>query len=379
MSLIPNPTFGQENPGFDLIGIHPNVIRGTEENKIILGTFQSQKTYNKILQDKSIEIVSEISFNTALTDAILGASHASETVLTATVDTIEETKAKLQAIGTSAQPADATVQAILSLNTAIEFFQAHNLDAAKLLDARDRLAGALGNAIDGTGSSDIIASGVGYDEVFGRAENDILFGNQGNDTIAGETGNDTIFGGKDNDLLLGGQGNDRISGELGNDVIFGELGNDTLLGDTGNDSLYGGQGNDFISGGQDNDFLLGNEGQDTFYFNSFLTIGETMPTVAENPLGLDSIGDFNPAEDRIAIDRRLFPAFDSDTLLVSDFAKINAIEDWTNPANRSATIVYDTSTGLVYYNPTDEMGDEVEIVKLQPNLNNLSADNFNSF
>jgi hypothetical protein len=96
-------------------------------------------------------------------------------------------------------------------------------------------------------------------------------------------------------------------------------------------------------------------------------------------LGMDSIGDFNPLEDKIQLDRCLFPEFSSDTLLAGDFAKINALNDLNNPANQGATIVYDSSSGLVYYNPTDATGDEVEVVKLQSNLNNLSADNFNSF
>jgi hypothetical protein len=56
MSLIPNPTFSPENPGFDLIEIHPNVIRGTEADKLTLGNFQSQEIYDRELAVYSVPV-----------------------------------------------------------------------------------------------------------------------------------------------------------------------------------------------------------------------------------------------------------------------------------------------------------------------------------
>ncbi len=382
MSLIPNPNPSPEAPGFDLSSINPNIVRGTDGDNLILGDFQTQEEYDLELKNKAVGIVSDASFSASLTDAILSAPNAS--IVNTAFDVVEDAKVALQAIGTAASPGDATVEAILSLNTAIAFFQANNLNASELLEARAQLADCLGKVVDGAEGNDILASGVGYDELFGGTGNDYLFGNQGNDTIAGGQGNDTIAGGKDEDLLLGGQGDDNLSGDVGNDQIFGNRENDTLLGGEGNDSLYGGQGNDNIFGGQGNDLvsgdkgndnLFGGGGQDTFRFGLFLVGNEAIPTAAEKPLGMDSIGDFNPTEDKIQLDRRLFPELTNDTLVASDFAKINSLNDL---ANQGAAIVYDSSSGLVYYNATDAAGDEVEIVKLQSNLN-LNADNFNSF
>jgi serralysin len=385
MSQISNPQPNSEALGFDLAEIHPNITRGTDNDDLIIGNFQSEQAYNQALQNTASEILADASFSAAITDAILSAPNAA--VVNTAFDVVDDAKAAMQAIGTAASPADATVQAILSLNTAIKFFQTNNLNASELLATRAQLANSLGVVIDALGGNDIVASGVGYDEIFGGNGNDYLFGNQGKDTIAGGQGNDTIFGGKDDDLILGGQGDDYLSGDFGNDSIFGNKDNDTLFGGEGNDSVFGGQGNDVIFGGQGNDVvsgdkgndsLFGGEGQDTFRFGLFLAGGGAIPTAAEKPLGMDSIGDFNPTEDKIQLDRCLFPELNSDTLLANDFAKINSLNDLNNPANQGATIVYDSSSGLVYYNATDAAGDEVEVVKLQSNLN-LSADNFNSF
>jgi Ca2+-binding RTX toxin-like protein len=82
-----------------------------------------------------------------------------------------------------------------------------------------------------------------------------------------------------NDMLAGGAGNDRITG--------GAL-NDTLSGNGGNDQLAGRIDDDILTGGAGGDRLTGGAGADRVRFN--------FPSE-----GRDSIIDFSPPEDTIAV------------------------------------------------------------------------------
>jgi len=212
----------------------------------------------------------------------------------------------------------------------------------------------------------------------------------GADFLCGDKGDDTVFGGAGADTVSGGQGNDSVSGGDDNDLIFGNQGEDTLDGGAGDDTIYGGQGNDSVSGGIGNDILFGDRGDDTliggvsadtFRFEYFPQEGEVAAPVANaqngNMFGLDTLTDFTPVEDKIQLDRRVFFALQSGTLSLSDFAVSNSFNANAEGA-RSAKIIYDQTSGLVYYNPSDTPGDEVPLVQLDPNLN-LNSDNFEIF
>ena len=66
-------------------------------------------------------------------------------------------------------------------------------------------------------------------------------------------------------------------------------GNDQITGSSGNDHLIGGSGNDVLTGGSGNDVLTGGSGSDHFVYS-------LNPLV---PVGIDTITDFNSAEDVI--------------------------------------------------------------------------------
>ena len=95
-----------------------------------------------------------------------------------------------------------------------------------------------------------------------------------------------------------------IRGDQGNDTLVGSSSNDVITGGSGLDSLNGGAGNDVLTGGTgfgdgttdtSNDVLTGGLGLDTFVF---YRLGE----------GIDQITDFNPAEDKIRVDKSNFGA-----------------------------------------------------------------------
>lgn len=135
---------------------------------------------------------------------------------------------------------------------------------------------------------------------------------------------------------------DQLKGTNSADIMNGQAGDDELRGLAGNDWLIGGRGRDLLEGGPGNDLLIGGSQADRFVFRS----GKTFNT---QKLGVDTIADFSPAEDRIRLARSSFSALPAgSTLATSAFASVNSLR--AAALNRAA-IVYNRSTGSLYYNP----------------------------
>ena len=197
---------------------------------------------------------------------------------------------------------------------------------------------AIGNILNGTKSTDTILGGGGNDLIYGLAGDDELMGQDGDDRIFGGAGNDVVFGEEwsayprslfpGNDYLDGGPGSDRVNGGPGNDIVIGGDGHDgpaggrqanaSLNGGPGSDYVYGDfvpnpsdpndpyllyGGNDYIDGGAGGDHLWGGRGHDLFSYDiwSWSTTLPASPTSTIGPYGVDTIYDFNSAEDFIQI------------------------------------------------------------------------------
>lgn len=112
----------------------------------------------------------------------------------------------------------------------------------------------------------------------GTPDADVLVGIQIDDEILGLGGRDRIDGGDGDDAIRAGSGDDRVRGQAGDDLLVGNGGRDVLRGGTGDDTLNGGVGDDVLVGGR---------GADVFVFRK------------ARPGEVDTIVDFNPAEDRL--------------------------------------------------------------------------------
>jgi hypothetical protein len=110
--------------------------------------------------------------------------------------------------------------------------------------------------------------------------------------ITSSTGRQTLDGTDRNELIHGSFGSDQVSGGKGIDILFGGEGDDTISGGPGDDFLYAGAGDDRLSGGPGNDYLKGNAGRDTYVFGT-------------DAGGRDTIGAFQPVEDRLEIKANL--------------------------------------------------------------------------
>lgn len=232
--------------------------------------------------------------------------------------------------------------------------------------AADSLSGDAGNdVLAGGGGNDYLSGGDGNDRLEAGLGNDIASGGGGNDALRGGIGSDILSGGAGSDALLGERGNDIILGEVGNDALTGGIGDDTVNGGSGDDRLSGGVGSDLLIPGSGKDILTGGPGADTFRFEAGST-GRSQ---------LDFITDFS-GRDTVQLSKLLLPRspFKSGRLDDSEFRAVDSIGNLGS--SEQAKIIYERSTGLVYYNQTS--GANLQLFRMQKNLN-ISAGDFEIF
>jgi len=135
-------------------------------------------------------------------------------------------------------------------------------------------------------------------------------------------GNDTL---NSIERLIGSNFNDTLTGNTSNNVIYGEGGNDTVSGDAGSDVLYGGTGNDNLVGGA---------GQDSFMFDTALNAATNV----------DQIQDFTVNYDKIRLDSSIFTQAGALGTLDA-----NAFHAGLTAGDASDRIIYDSTTGNIYY------------------------------
>jgi len=127
------------------------------------------------------------------------------------------------------------------------------------------------------------------------------------------------------DMMVGNNGNDFLEGFGAADALWGKAGRDNIRGGTGNDQFYGGTGNDILTGGL---------GRDAFIF-------DTTPKASQN---VDSIKDFTAVDDTIRLENSIFKALSKTGTLTP-----SAFHLGTAAADLSDRVIYDRSTGSLYY------------------------------
>lgn len=157
------------------------------------------------------------------------------------------------------------------------------------------------------------------------------------DLINGRGGWDWLDGGRGSDTVNGGSGNDTVFGGSGSDELNGGRGSDQLDGGRGRDSVDGGSGDDLVNGGRGTDVLTGGTGDDAFVFDSRLSSSN-----------VDTITDFDTDDDTIVLStwvfKELIPALGG----LSD-DQFHAAAGATGGADEFDRIIYDTTTGSLYY------------------------------
>lgn len=287
----------------------------------------------------------------------------------------------------------------------------------------DRMVGGAGNdlyAVDALSDVVVEAAGGGVDTVkvmtffyvlpanvenmtCAAAYGSQLIGNDLNNTISGSSHGDLLVGLGGNDTLKGGQGDDTYYVENKGDVVTegSNAGYDTIAtdlsvytmpanveelfgystlglsltgnaldnyieGDRGNDTLKGADGNDTLEGDIGSDVLTGGAGIDDFYF--------VRPLSASN---VDTITDFNPLDDWIDLENTgtgMFNALTTTGYLASTAFKL--IGPGGSAVDSSDRILYNQSTGQLYYDPDGSGGAAMIQFAVIANHAALTADNF---
>jgi Ca2+-binding RTX toxin-like protein len=207
----------------------------------------------------------------------------------------------------------------------------------------------LGTLGGGTGTEAI--------ELRGNSSGNEIFGNYGDNRIDGGTGNDQLFGLRGNDLYLvdsagdsvaesGGEGLDEARASVswaltaGADVEILRTTDDdgtvaiNLTGNAAGNVVTGNDGDNVLNGGDGNDELSGRGGQNSFLFDTPLNAASNV----------DTITDFNVADDTILLDDAIFS---SDLGL----GNISSSELVIGPAALDANdrIIYNSVTGDLSY------------------------------
>jgi Ca2+-binding RTX toxin-like protein len=160
----------------------------------------------------------------------------------------------------------------------------------------------------------------------------------------------TINGTTGNDNLTGSAGNDTINALAGEDRLDGGGGNDSLSGSTGHDTLLGGDGNDTLNGGGWSDNVTGGAGADSFFY------AEAGSNQA------DQVTDFVSGTDELLFENGTLTALGAAGAWAAGDARFWAAASATAGHDANDRIVYNTSTGALYYDADGSGAGAAQIV-----------------
>jgi Ca2+-binding RTX toxin-like protein len=172
-----------------------------------------------------------------------------------------------------------------------------------------------------------------------------------------------VTGTAGNDSLVGGEGHDTINGLAGEDLLQGLGGNDSLSGATGHDTLMGGDGNDWLEGGGWSDTMTGGAGGDKFFFE-----GAGTGTV-------DRVIDFVSGMDELFFENSTLTALGATGHWSAGDLRFWSAAGATSGHDADDRLVYNTSTGSLYYDPDGNGAGAAQIVAtFQGNPSILASD-----
>ncbi|WP_127995863.1 calcium-binding protein [Piscinibacter defluvii] len=240
----------------------------------------------------------------------------------------------------------------------------------------------------GNGSANLIKGNVGANVLDGKAGADTMEGSTGNDTYyvdnAGDvvtenaaSGTDLVYSTVTHTLrvnvekltlngtaAINGTGNtlnNTINGNSADNLLKGMNGNDTLIGKGGDDTVQGGNGADRLYGSLGNDTLRAvddvpgvDDGvEDRFYFS-------TDPAAVDNWDKIE-VATFNTADgvdDELYLDDAFFVGLSVTGGTLDQYAE--GVDVDGNNENDGIGVYLDTSSGDLFYNPTDNVaGDSI--------------------
>jgi Ca2+-binding RTX toxin-like protein len=133
--------------------------------------------------------------------------------------------------------------------------------------------------------------------------------------------------------------------------LSGTNGNDTLIGTAGNDTIFGNSGNDWLEGRGANDQLSGGSGMDSYVFREY------------GAGNADTVANFDGNNwDSLRFDNAAFTGLGADGRFTSGDARFFAGAGATAGHDADDRIVYNTSTGALYYDADGAGGADAQLV-----------------
>lgn len=221
-----------------------------------------------------------------------------------------------------------------TVKSAISYTLGENVESLTLTGTNsiNGTGNALTNVIKGNSGNNVIDGGAGSDKMAGGAGNDIYHVDNSGDTVTESAGSGIDLVSSSVGFTLGANIENLVL--TGTNAINGKgNGLDNFL--TGNEArnvLTGLDGADLLDGGAGKDTLNGGTGADVFLFSTAL--GST---------NVDTIGDFNAAEDHIVLARSIFSGLAAGPLSGSAFFA------GSNAHDADDRIIYDQASGKIYY------------------------------
>lgn len=258
-----------------------------------------------------------------------------------------------------------------TVNSSITYALADNVENLALtgIDAIDGTGNSASNTLVGNSAVNTLDGGLGADKLDGGQGADILKGGAGNDSYTVDDSADLIeeYAGEGTDsvkssvsytlpgnvekLTLTGSADIYAIGSVDNNTLTGNRGNNLLMGEDGKDTLKGNDGDDVLHGGTGSDLLTGGTGADMFVFDTVAGTGN-----------IDTLKDFRPGVDTIALDDAIFSAFDAEVSSVLEIGQFYSGAGVKTAHDANDRLVYNTSSGALYYDADGQGG--VDAVQL---------------
>ena len=224
-------------------------------------------------------------------------------------------------------------------------------------DGNDSLDGSSVNGEADPSDFNTLQGGAGDDTYF-VSSGDVLSDTSGTDTVVSRAAYWMLATGFEN-LTLDGAGNTNgdgnaaanlITGNAGANEFHGNQGDDTILGGAGNDSIGGGSGNDWLEGGAGNDTLGGSGDRDHFVFRE------------SGAVNADTVVDMSRSWDDIRLDANAFADLGATGRFAAGDARFFSGAGATAAHDASDRVVYNTTTGQLFYDHDGSGGDAAQLV-----------------
>jgi Ca2+-binding RTX toxin-like protein len=149
----------------------------------------------------------------------------------------------------------------------------------------------------------------------------------------------------------GGTGGSGSAELAGIERVFGGAFNDTLIGSANADVLQGRGGNDSLQGGGGVDTLTGGAGNDFFVF-----------VAAPGTANADLVTDFATGVDKLQMENAVMSAIDATGNFAAGDVRFWAAAGATSGHDADDRIVYNSSTGALYYDADGGGGGAAQLI-----------------